>query len=422
MNFSITDKRRFAYETDPKTSPIPRLTAPVSQEISNLEKSESTIKRLRIKPNPLGVNSVCLAMIVRDSAETIEAVLDSVKNMVDAIVIVDTGSKDNTIKVLKNWGMTNNKNLLVYKRLWKNNFAESRNQALELAKKTGCAYIMLMDDRSIYHGPDFKPTGHDYYEIEERYGNLSYAKPFLIRAKLSWQWHGVTHEYLLCTEPSNTPVGLRGCWREHAAHTPAKMKEKLERDLVALLEVDKQTPDDARTVFYLAQTLRDLNLYEKAALTYLRRIALGGWVEEVWYSYYQYAIMIELLGSPKDVVIDAYLKAYNERPIRAEPLYQLARYCRLQKMHHAAVLFAKEACATPVPLDRLFLDVDIYTWRSIEELALNAYYAGGTEVAVTLYQKAIEKAPESERERIKANLKLVENAVEEKKNPCSKPQ
>ena len=46
---------------------------------------------------------ICLNMIVRDEERNMPTCLESAKHFVDAIAIVDTGSKDNTIQFIQNF-------------------------------------------------------------------------------------------------------------------------------------------------------------------------------------------------------------------------------------------------------------------------------------------------------------------------------
>ncbi|WP_028778806.1 glycosyltransferase [Shimazuella kribbensis] len=69
-----------------------------------------------------------LCMIVRNEETFIRKSLNSVKDVVDEMIIVDTGSTDDTVKICKSLGAT----VLHYD--WENNFAAARNYGLESAK------------------------------------------------------------------------------------------------------------------------------------------------------------------------------------------------------------------------------------------------------------------------------------------------
>ncbi len=79
---------------------------------------------------------VSLCMIVKDEEENLPRCLESVKNVVDEIVIVDTGSQDRTPEVAKSYGAR------VFFHPWQNDFSLHRNQSISYA--TG-DWILIMD-------------------------------------------------------------------------------------------------------------------------------------------------------------------------------------------------------------------------------------------------------------------------------------
>ncbi|MFN4190550.1 MAG: glycosyltransferase, partial [Pseudothermotoga sp.] len=60
-------------------------------------------------------------MIVKDEENNIRRALDSIKNVVDEIVVVDTGSSDNTPNIVREYTDK------LYFHPWKNDFSEARN-------------------------------------------------------------------------------------------------------------------------------------------------------------------------------------------------------------------------------------------------------------------------------------------------------
>lgn len=77
-----------------------------------------------------------LCMIVKNEENTLGRCLESVKDIVDEIIIVDTGSTDNTIKIAEKYGAK----IFFYK--WDNSFANARNYSLSKASKD---WILIMD-------------------------------------------------------------------------------------------------------------------------------------------------------------------------------------------------------------------------------------------------------------------------------------
>ena len=80
--------------------------------------------------------TLSLCMIVKNEERFLARCLDSVKDVVDEMIIVDTGSTDRTVEIAKSYGAK------VYFHEWKNDFAEARNASLE--KATG-DWILVMD-------------------------------------------------------------------------------------------------------------------------------------------------------------------------------------------------------------------------------------------------------------------------------------
>jgi hypothetical protein len=68
-----------------------------------------------------------LCLIARDSAATLERCLKSVEGLVDEIVLVDTGSSDNTLEMARSLGA------VVFQRPWTDDFAAARNAAIDAA-------------------------------------------------------------------------------------------------------------------------------------------------------------------------------------------------------------------------------------------------------------------------------------------------
>ncbi|MBO4458624.1 MAG: glycosyltransferase [Butyrivibrio sp.] len=80
--------------------------------------------------------TVSLCMIVKNEEESLARCLDSLKGVVDEMIVVDTGSEDKTVEIAKACGAK------VYNYKWNDDFSEARNYSFSLAT---CDYIYAAD-------------------------------------------------------------------------------------------------------------------------------------------------------------------------------------------------------------------------------------------------------------------------------------
>ncbi|MEJ6949875.1 glycosyltransferase [Natronospora cellulosivora (SeqCode)] len=80
-------------------------------------------------------SSISLCMIVKDEENNIKNCLESVYKYVDEIIIVDTGSRDNTLSIAKNYQVT------IIKESWYDDFSRARNTSLEHAQGDWILYL-----------------------------------------------------------------------------------------------------------------------------------------------------------------------------------------------------------------------------------------------------------------------------------------
>jgi tetratricopeptide (TPR) repeat protein len=361
------------------------------------------------------MSTICLNMIVKNEAHVIRRCLDSVRPLVDTWVIVDTGSSDGTQDIIREH--FRDVPGALFERPWKN-FGHNRTEALALARDKA-DYVLVFDADDVLVmpcGSAMPELTLDAYSLPIQLGSTSYWRTSLVATRLAWRYVGVLHEYLACDSEFSQGrlaeltirAGIDG-GRSQGAGTTQKYASDariLERALV-------DEPGNTRYVFYLAQSYRDSGQLQKSLKAYQRRATMGGWDEEVWYSLFEVAKLSERLGMPIATVTERYLAAYQFRPVRAEPLVELARYCRERKQYALAHLFAQRAINIPRPDDVLFLDAATYEWRAIDEFAVASYWIGDYERG----QRACEKlladavAPLEHLARVTENLNHCREAL-----------
>ena len=87
--------------------------------------------------------TLSLCIIAKDADKDIRQCLESVKGLVDEIVLIDTGSTDSTKKIALEYGAK------VYDYLWQNDFSDARNFSLS---KVNTDWVLILDSDEILKG------------------------------------------------------------------------------------------------------------------------------------------------------------------------------------------------------------------------------------------------------------------------------
>jgi tetratricopeptide (TPR) repeat protein len=154
------------------------------------------------------------AMIVRDEASHLPACLESIRDVVDEIVIVDTGSTDETVSIARSFGAR------VHIHPWREDFAAARNTGLELARGTWILYI----------------------DADERLRPISSE---LVRARLE-RATDVALRVRLKPFAGSTPYWEYRLWRSHPRiRFAGVMHEKVTPSIGALVAEDRMTVGDS---------------------------------------------------------------------------------------------------------------------------------------------------------------------------------
>ena len=77
-----------------------------------------------------------VAMIVKDEEANIRRALESIVDVVDEIIVVDTGSTDRTPEIVKEYTDK------LYFHEWQNDFSEARNYSLQFPT---CEWVLIYD-------------------------------------------------------------------------------------------------------------------------------------------------------------------------------------------------------------------------------------------------------------------------------------
>jgi len=320
-------------------------------------------------------------------------------------VIVDTGSTDGTQDIIREF-MEDVPGEL-HERPWLN-FAHNRNEAMWLAKLKG-DYLLFIDADEVLKFSDHFVCPYldkDSYYIMTRLAGTEYVRLQLINNHLNWRWIGVLHEYVYSAAARTSEV-LAGVYNFPSPDGFRSQDSlKFKKDAAVLEEALKTEPYNDRYVFYLAQSYKDAGELELALQNYKKRVEMGGWDQEVYISKYQIALLQEDLNMEPEQIIKGYLDCFSSRPIRAEPLFRLARYYRSQGEFLLGYLVADHALKITNPTDTLFVEKWIYEYGLLLEKSIDAYWIGNFKESLELCQQILELSdlPDNVRECVEKNL------------------
>ncbi len=224
-----------------------------------------------------------LCMIVRDNADTIGPALESIRPWVDEMVVVDTGSKDNTPEIARRLGAR------VFHFPWCDDFAAARNESIRHARGE---WIFWMDSDDVIDeasgrklhelvASDTRPSVLGYVMQVHCPGNgkngqtdvtiVDHVKLFRNRPDLRFECR--IHEQILPSiRAAEGEVEFTDVFVVHAGadRSDEGKKRKLERDFRLLWLELADRPDHPFALFNLGMTHADTDQHEEA-ITALRR-------------------------------------------------------------------------------------------------------------------------------------------------------
>jgi glycosyltransferase involved in cell wall biosynthesis len=233
-------------------------------------------------PTPARRRRVSLCMIVRNETAHLAACLASVADLVDEIVVVDTGSTDGTPALAARFGAR------VFEFSWVDSFAAARNESLRHA--TGEWIFWLDADESLDQENRAKlkalfdglSNENAAYLMKQRSPSRSGALVVvadqlrLFRRQAGAHWSYRVHEQIL-PALRRTGVNLRrsDIVIEHSGQEDARVRrQKLDRDLRLLLLDHADRPDDPFTLFNLGALYEETGRLTEA-LPLLKRSLAG---------------------------------------------------------------------------------------------------------------------------------------------------
>jgi glycosyltransferase involved in cell wall biosynthesis len=240
-----------------------------------------------------------VVLIVKNESSCLERCLESVKDLGE-LVIVDTGSTDNTKEIAKKYTDK------VHDFEWNDRFDDARNFAL--SKATGDWLLSIDADEELISLPvHFEGKAMDVTLVS---GTHVHKTPRLF--KKGAKWVGAVHEVINVPSSGDSGAVIRYGYSE--AH-----KSDPERNLRILLKALKEGDTSPRTLFYIGRESFERKQYE-VAVTYLEMYLLKAtWIPEKAEAYLTLARCYWQLGEG-DKAREACLRAIEVNPMFKEAL------------------------------------------------------------------------------------------------------
>ncbi len=280
----------------------------------------------------------------------------------DEIIALDTGSTDNTVRLLKEQKVTVLSKTYSFFR-----FDKARNDALKAVPNDADICVCTDLDEvfekgwrekieSVWDKNVGKLTFRFAFRVNENNEEQIVFMADKIHSRQGWKWKYPVHEVLSRT--STDPYVIRSCSNIRLLHLPDF--EKSRADYLPLLRLQvKENPNDPRGYHYLGRELLYLGKYDEALNVLGRYICFPNTWEEERSATFRY--MAYCCVQLKNGLEDAYfLSAIAQSPFTREPYVEYASYLISKSELDGARHFLKKALSVTTPSLAFAMDVPIY--------------------------------------------------------------
>ncbi|HHK5531697.1 TPA: glycosyltransferase [Bacillus mobilis] len=362
--------------------------------------------------------TISLCMIVKNEEKTLNRCLQSVEDIPDEIIIVDTGSIDRTKEIAKKWTPH------VYDFEWVYDFAAARNEAFRYATMD---YIFWLDADDILTpadanklrklknvlDPDVDAVSMKYHTMFDSNGNVtsSTRRLRLIKRTKPFCWNGIVHEDLVCSEDFSC-VSSDIC----ITHTKQTLKDRNRNIKIYERAIKKGILLSIPDTFHYARELTAHKQYEKAIEQYEAcmdspEISL----ENKTFMYHQLASCYALIGNldkERELTLSSFLLDIPQ-PVFCCRMGE--QFIQKKQYEQAAFWYELAINMQLPPRYEWSVSQQMYqTWVPHKQLALCCYCMGNYEKAYRHSQKVLVYQPNDL--DTQANMLMLKELFEGQKN------
>jgi tetratricopeptide (TPR) repeat protein len=346
--------------------------------------------------------SLTASMIVRNEERFLEGCLESIKNVVDEIVIVDTGSTDGSKEIAAQYGAR------VIDFPWKGDFSAARNRSLDESLGEWILYIdaderlrsvsrqevmrVLSDKSNAAYTLKFHPIS----------GYTPYREYRIFRNNPRIRFQGVIHETIFpaidtVLEEDGLGIGTSSLEIDHEGYD-GDLLHKHRRNLPMLLRQIERDPKRMYLRWQLGIAQKGLGDVEGAERTWMEAIEMSRAKETVTHedssAYYEMIYLINERGGDATELLDESLSLFPDNYLllwtRAMTLMHGSRF------EEAVPIFKFLTSIDPDSLDGpLSYNSAIFRELSYEPLATCLFKLGEYDGSLKYYSLALERCPDN---------------------------
>lgn len=338
--------------------------------------------------------TISLCMIVKNEEDVIARCLNSVKDIVDEIIIVDTGSTDNTKEIVKDF--TNK----VFDFNWINDFSAARNYSFSKATMDYILWldaddVILEEDRikfkqlkeSLDPAVDIVMMKYNVGFDDQGNPNFSFFRGRLSKRSRNYLWYEPVHEYL---QTSGNIINVDICITHKKIKAPIPGRNlEIYEDIIS--KGNNLTP---RGLYYYARELKDNGKYDDAIKYFTKFLdSEKGWLEDNIMACSELAKCYSINNDSKSS-LKAMLRSFEYDTPRAELCCQIGYYYKTKENYHQALFWFDLATRLKKPENRWgFLNHDSWGYIPCIELCVCYHKLGNLEKAIEYNNKAAEYKP-----------------------------
>lgn len=241
----------------------PEIPSNIQSSMTLTECSLSNVKKYICENIQPSIAEISFVIITKNEQKVISRCISSIIDVADEVIILDTGSTDNTMNEIKKF---NDEKIKVYQEEWQNDFSIARNSAIDKATKD---WIFMIDsDEYLLPEEDLKKIIGMFNQfpniesaaicptiINENEHKLIGVKR-IFKNKVGLKFEGAIHEYLVNSQgdynlqsmSANIELGHDG-YHEQTMNE----KDKINRNLNLLKKMMKEEPDNPKWYYFLAR-------------------------------------------------------------------------------------------------------------------------------------------------------------------------